>query len=73
MNEVEIKFKSNIKCDGCIAKVKPFLDELSNLNKWEVDISNPKKILTVIGSEGIEEQVITAINAAGYTVDKLEE
>lgn len=73
MNEVEIKFKSNIKCAGCIAKVKPFLDELSNLNKWEVDISDPKKILTVIGSEGIEEQVITAINAAGYTVDKLEE
>jgi copper chaperone len=73
MNEVEIKFKSNIKCEGCIAKVKPFLDELTDLDKWEVDTLTPNKILTVKGTEGIEEQVITAVKAAGYTIDKIEE
>ncbi len=73
MNEVEIKFKSNIKCDGCIAKVKPFLDELTDLINWEVDTLTPNKILTVKGTEGIEEQVITSVKAAGYTIDKIEE
>lgn len=73
MNEVELKFKSNIKCAGCIANVKPFLDGISDIKNWEVDILTPSKILTVKGNKGVEEQVISAIKAAGYTLDKLEE
>lgn len=73
MNELEIKFKSNIKCAGCIANVKPILDGLSDVRNWQVDILTPNKILTVMGNEGVEEKVINAIKAAGYTLEKIEE
>jgi copper chaperone len=73
MNEVELKFKSNIKCAGCIAKVKPLFDQIEELEKWEVDIFTPNKILTIKGSEGIENEVRVAVLAAGFTIDKMEE
>lgn len=73
MNEVELKFKSNIKCAGCIAKVKPHFDEIDELESWDVDIFTPSKILTIKGPEGIEEDVRAAVLAAGFTIDKIEE
>jgi copper chaperone CopZ len=42
-----LKFKTNINCGGCIAKVSPVLDSTVGKGKWQVDTSDPKKILTV--------------------------
>ncbi|WP_316842045.1 heavy-metal-associated domain-containing protein [Pedobacter gandavensis] len=42
-----LKFKTNIKCGGCVATVTPHLNGLTELSKWEVDTNNPDKILTV--------------------------
>jgi copper chaperone len=42
-----LKFKTTIKCGGCIAAVKPHLDALEGVSKWSVDLANPDKILTV--------------------------
>lgn len=44
-----IKFKTTIKCSGCVAKVTPFLNEALGEDNWEVDYNNPSKILTVVG------------------------
>jgi copper chaperone len=42
-----VKFKTNIKCEGCIAKVKASLNETVGEGNWEVDIADPSKVLTV--------------------------
>ena len=42
-----LKFKTNINCAGCLAKVSPFLNAEQSIEKWEVDTSIPEKILTV--------------------------
>lgn len=73
MEEIELKFKSTIKCAGCIATVKPHLDEIKELKNWEVDIVSPNKTLTIKGAEGVEELVREAIIAAGFRIDKIEE
>lgn len=65
-----IKFKTNIKCSGCIATVTPFLNEALGEDKWEVDINNPSKILTVVGEKD-GEKVIQAVKKAGYNAEKL--
>jgi copper chaperone len=44
-----LKFKTNIKCGGCVATVTPYLNKFSDIEKWEVDTQNPDKILTIVG------------------------
>lgn len=73
MNNVELKFKTNIKCGGCIETVKPFLNKVENIEKWEVNTTVPEKILTVNAAENVEEEIVTAVKAAGYTIEKIQE
>lgn len=64
-----IKFKTNIKCTGCEAKVKPFLNEAVGEDNWEVDLESPEKTLSVIAENVDEDQVIEAIKKAGYNAE----
>lgn len=65
-----IKFKTTIKCSGCVAKVTPFLNEALGEDNWEVDYNNPSKILTVVG-ENDKTKVIHAVEKAGYKAETL--
>lgn len=65
-----IKFKTTIKCSGCIAKATPFLDEALGEDMWEVDNNNPSKILTVVGHTD-HAKVIQAVEKAGYKAEAL--
>ncbi|MDB5118918.1 MAG: hypothetical protein JWN56_136 [Sphingobacteriales bacterium] len=68
----QLKFKTNIKCGGCIATVTPFLNNLSEINKWEVDTQNPDKILTVEGNENLKENdIIKSLEKAGYKAERV--
>ena len=66
----KIKFKTTIKCSGCVAKVTPFLNEALGEDNWEVDYNNPSKILTVVG-ENDKSKVINAVERAGYRAEQL--
>lgn len=65
-----IKFKTDIKCSGCIAKATPFLNEAFGEDNWKVDTTNPSKVLSVIG-ETDAEKVKAAVAKAGYKAEKL--
>ena len=58
-------FRTNIRCDGCIAKVKPYLDELKEVKSWSVVLESPDRVLTVEG-EVSPELIVKALAAAGY-------
>jgi copper chaperone len=64
------KFKTNIKCGGCIQKVKPYLDELKEIKTWNVDLDSPDRTMTVEG-ELSSESIIRAISSAGYRAEKI--
>lgn len=64
------KFKTNIKCSDCVAKVTPFLNEALGENSWNVDTTNPSKVLTVVGDED-RKKVIQALEKAGYKAEAL--
>jgi copper chaperone len=64
------KFKTNIKCSGCVEKVTPFLDEALGSENWNVDYNNPQKILTVTGEKDTA-KVIEALAKAGYKGEEL--
>jgi copper chaperone len=66
-----LKFKSNIKCSGCISRVTPHLNNQKGIVKWSVDILTPEKTLTV-EAENIEaKDVIEAVNKAGFTAEEI--
>ncbi len=60
-----LRFKTNIKCGGCIAAVTPHLDKLEGLESWNVDLESGDRVLTV-RSEADEKSVEEALQAAGY-------
>lgn len=62
------KFKTNLKCGGCVAAVKNNLDELENIESWDVDLASPDKILTVKGNANVNE-IEEAFVKAGYKAE----
>ena len=67
-----LKFKTNIKCGGCITTVTPALNTLAGLAKWEVDTTNPEKILTVESNGALAaNDVISVLRAKGYDAEKI--
>ena len=64
-----LKFKTNINCSGCVAQVKPSLDSAKGVKRWEVDTTNKNKILTVEGEDLAENQIIEAVQKAGFKIE----
>lgn len=65
------QFKTNINCSGCVAAVAPHLNNAEGIENWTVDTSNKDKILTVQFVGISEEQVIDAVQKAGYKIESL--
>jgi copper chaperone len=63
------KFKTNIKCSACVAKVTPFLNEVAGENKWKVDLVDPARTLTVENTD--EKKIVEALQKAGYKGEKV--
>lgn len=66
----ELKFKTNIKCMGCVAKFTPYIQDQEGVESWEVDTTNPDKILTVTGDISPEE-VEAMVKQAGFEVKEI--
>ena len=66
-----MQFKTNIKCDACVAKVTPHLNAVEGLENWEVDLKDPKRTLTVSAKEVESKKIEEALSKAGYQGEKL--
>ncbi len=65
------QYKTNIMCSSCIAKVTPVLNETFGEKNWEVDIKDPKKILTVSSDSLDERNVKATLEKAGYKAEEV--
>jgi len=66
-----LKFKTNINCGNCLARVTPVLNGEISIDYWEVDLSNPQKILTVQTADLNSDKVINAVKKAGFQIELL--
>lgn len=66
---MQYTFKTTLKCGGCEAKVKPFLDELKEVESWSADLSVNPKTVTVSGAQIQPGKVIEAIERAGFKAE----
>jgi copper chaperone len=61
-----LKFKTTIKCGGCIAIVTPILNQIDGISNWIVDTNSPDKILTVETENVSAEEITNVLKTAGY-------
>lgn len=66
-----LKFKTNIKCTGCLAKATPALNEENGIENWAVDIYTPEKILTVETNQLSPEEIIETVKKAGFQAEQI--
>jgi copper chaperone len=62
-------FKTSINCDGCIAKVTPFINNDLKDIKWSVETQNPNKILTVETDLYSEKEIMDVVKKAGFKIE----
>lgn len=65
-----LKFKTNIKCGGCVATVTPFLNGDENVDSWAVDLESADRVLKVETSHSPEE-IQQLVKKAGYVAEKI--
>lgn len=67
-----LKFKTTIKCMGCVSKATPFLNEVAGAENWKVDVNNPDKVLEVAadGNTSISD-VVKAVQEAGFKAEPI--
>lgn len=68
---IELRFKTNINCSNCVKAVSPFLNEIKDIS-WEVDTSNPDKILTVKGENPDPKTIKTTVEEAGFDITQID-
>lgn len=68
--ENEWVFRTNIMCNGCIAKVTPVLDNAEGIASWKVDLESPDRLLTVVSDGITQEQLLSIVRAAGFTIER---
>ena len=67
-----MKFKTNIKCSGCVGKATPYLDKVAGEENWSVDLDNPEKVLTISADDDLSaEEIIQTVQEAGYKAEQL--
>jgi copper chaperone len=66
-----LRFKTSLKCGGCIKAITPGLESLTTIEKWSVDLESPDKVLKVEASDDVSEQVIDSVKKAGYLISRL--
>lgn len=70
-----LRFKTSLKCAGCVKAIKPFMDKIPEIISWNVDLGNPDKIVHVnidsANGQDLSNEILIAIRQAGYTADKI--
>jgi copper chaperone len=70
-----VKFQTSFQCNGCVQRVKPHLDSISEVESWKVDVQNSKRVLKVrvpaTDKDAVSQKVIQAVEKEGYEAEKL--
>lgn len=64
-----LKFKTNLKCAGCMYAIKPHIEKIKGIKSWDVDLEDPDKTVTVEGDKISPKKIKKAIEKAGYNAE----
>lgn len=62
-----LKYNTSLKCNGCLAAVKPGLDGIKGIKEWSVDLTSPERTLTAqVESGDVAKDIIEVFEKAGH-------
>ena len=64
-------FKTSINCGGCLARVKPSLDNEKRIVSWEVDLDDPDRKLKVVTNDCTPSDVIDIVDNLGFEIEEI--
>lgn len=65
-----MNFKTNAKCEGCVAAIGEKLNKVIKADEWHIDLNTPEKLLKVTAN--IPAETIMALVAdAGFKAQQL--
>ena len=67
----QLKFKTNINCSACIARVGPVLDAATDIEGWEVDLNDDHRILTIKTKSLTAAEVSDTVKKAGFNAEAI--
>ncbi|MBP69274.1 MULTISPECIES: heavy-metal-associated domain-containing protein [Gimesia] len=63
----EVTVSTNMKCNSCLEKLRPVLDQNSEIVEWEADLSNELKTVTAkMHGTTPREKLVEAVKGAGF-------
>ncbi len=68
---VNLQFKTNINCSGCVAQIADALNKATGICHWHVDTDNKDKILSVHSNGITNAEVIKTVQSAGFTIESI--
>ena len=67
-----LKFKTTLKCGGCVTTISPYMNQIENIESWDVNLNKPEPELKVVtdkqNKEHVRDAVKEAITNAGYSI-----
>lgn len=65
-----MKFKTNAKCSGCVARIGEELDKHIGHDQWQIDLSTPEHVLSV-EADCSAADVEQWVRMAGYKAEQI--
>jgi copper chaperone len=66
-----LRFKTNLKCSGCIAAITPGLNKIEGIGEWKVDLSSPDRTLEIDIPDDKAGEILDSVKKAGYEISQL--
>lgn len=68
-----IKFKTSLKCGGCVNAIRPHLNKIKEIQTWDVDLNAPDKVLSVTTNSeptsDLQNSIVSSFKDAGYKAE----
>ena len=65
-------FKTNAKCEYCLAKIEEILQGKISREEWNLDLSDSNRPLTVACDKLAADDVVELISKAGFKIEQME-
>lgn len=65
-------FKTNAKCEDCLAKIEEILQGKISREEWNLDLSDSNRPLTVASDKLAADDVVKLISKAGFKIEQME-
>jgi copper chaperone len=66
-----LKFKTNINCNGCVARVTPTLNKMEGVTQWKVNTTVPEKTLEIKTDNLSGKEIIQKLESAGFKAESI--